>query len=416
MSSPGRLGFTTYLLLGLRNLRRNPRRTGIALASLIVGIAALTFLGALNDGWLQQMKTNFILTLTGHVQVHAKGFQASQNIRDYMHDPRQVIALVRKDPDVVSWTGRLRSSGLAAVAAASTGVQIMGVDPEQEARVTRMHECIDRGRWLAPNDPKGVLLGGTLAENLGVKVGGRVVLMAQRPGGDMASDVFYLRGVLCPNGPRVDRMLAVIALATAQKWLGVGGGLTDVVVRADAHNAAAAIKRRLLQALPPERYEVMAWQDLDPMVRQWLEFSDAYSLVVIFVVVALVLAEILNTMLMALHERTRELGMLEALGTRKVQLFLMMLIEGVILVMLGAIAGYLLGAGAVLYYGDAGIDLTHFADAFKFFYMSPIIRPVLTSGSAMEIMGTTLAAAVLAGLYPAWKATHLEPSEALRRV
>jgi putative ABC transport system permease protein len=158
----------------------------------------------------------------------------------------------------------------------------------------------------------------------------------------------------------------------------------------------------------------MPWQELDPMVRQWLEFSDAYGFVIILVVVILVLTEILNTMLISLHERQKELGVIVAIGTTRFQVFTMLLLEAVILILIGATLGYLAGSLLVYAFAESGIDLTNYANAFQFFYMNPVIYPELTQGSAVRILGATLIAALVAGIYPAWKATRLRLSQALR--
>ena len=150
------------------------------------------------------------------------------------------------------------------------------------------------------------------------------------------------------------------------------------------------------------------------MVRQWLQFSDAYGLVIILVVVILVLTEILNTMLISLHERQKELGVIIAIGTTRRQVFGMMLFEAVILILIGAGLGYLAGSLTVQLLSDTGIDLTSYTNAFQFFYMNPVIHPELTQESAIRILGATLLAALLAGIYPAWKATRLRLGQALR--
>lgn len=409
-----RLDLGSYLRLALGNLGRNRRRTLITLSSLILGIACLTFLGALNDGWLRQMKDNFILSLTGHIQVHARGFEISQSIEDLMDDPQPVIRRVAGQPGVRAWTLRLRTSGLASTAEANAGIQIMAIDPVREPGVTHIAHCLSSGHTLSPGNARELLLGSTLAENLGAAPGERVVLMAQRPDGNMASEVFHVRGILCPGAPQVDRTLGLISLQAAARWLGTGQAVSDLVVRLDRHAATEEVFQRLSRDLSGARYEVMRWQDLDPVVRQWLDFSQAYSLVVILVVVALVVVEILNTMLMAIHERYRELGVMEALGTRTHQLFGMVLLEGILLVFSGAFLGYLAGAVAVFQFSRNGIDLSGFSDAFTFFYMSPVIRPILTTDTELQIVGTTLATALLAGLYPAWRATRVRVEQALR--
>jgi putative ABC transport system permease protein len=194
----------------------------------------------------------------------------------------------------------------------------------------------------------------------------------------------------------------------------MGTSVTDIVIRADRHEDTDAIVRLFRQQLSERRYEIMPWQDLDPMVRQWLHFSDAYGLVVMLVVVILVLTEILNTMLISLHERQKELGVIVAIGTTRKQVFGMLLLEAVTLILVGAGLGYLGGSLTVYLLSDSGIDLTHFSNAFQFFYMDPVIHPELTHASAVKILGATLLAALLAGIYPAWKATRLRLSQALR--
>jgi ABC-type lipoprotein release transport system permease subunit len=414
MARESRVGLLTYLALALRNLIRNRRRTTITLLTMIFGIATLTLLSAMNDGWLNQMKTNFILSFTGHLQIHAKGFEASQNLRDRMDDPDEATRLMSSIPEIVAWTERIRTSGLASVSGSSSGVQIMAVDPEQETWVTSMDQGVKEGHWIRPGIRSDLLLGRTIAQNLGAKVGDRVILMTQRPSGEMVSEVFFLRGILETGAPQIDRTLALITLDAAQQWLQMGNAVTDIVIRADGHEQTHLLYRAFVQQLSGLKYEIMPWQELDPMVRQWLEFSDAYGLVVLFVVILLVLTEILNTMLISLHERQKELGMMVAIGTNRRQVFMMLLLEAVLLILIGAILGYLVGSLIVMSLSDSGIDLTGYANAFEFFYMDPIIHPQLTRASALKILTATLAAALLAGLYPAWKATRLSLSQALR--
>ncbi len=414
MADHAKLGIKTYVVLAIRNLLRNQRRTVITLLTMVFGIAVLTLLSALNDGWLSQMKTNFILSHTGHVQIHAKGFEASQNLRDSIQTPDEITRLMQSIPEIVGWTQRIRTSGLASVSGGSAGIQIMATDPEQETWVTSMYDNVTRGEWLRPGMTKDLLLGVTVAESIGVDLGDRVILMAQRPAGDMVSEVFFLHGIIETGAPQIDRTLAIIPLNTAQEWLGMGDAITDIVVRAERHEDTDQVVSYFAQQLSAQRYEIMPWQELDPMVRQWLEFSDAYGLVIILVVVILVLVEIINTMLISLHERTKELGVIAAIGTTRHQIFAMLLLEAVLLIFIGASLGYLLGSLLVYSLSGSGIDLSHFANAFQFFYMNPVIYPDLTQDSALRILGTTLIAALLAGVYPAWKATRLSISEALR--
>ncbi|MCG8014034.1 MAG: FtsX-like permease family protein, partial [Candidatus Thiodiazotropha weberae] len=258
------------------------------------------------------------------------------------------------------------------------------------------------------------LLGKTVAQNLGAGLSDRVILMTQRPSGEMVSEVFYLRGIIETGAPQIDRTLALISLDGAQQWLQMEQAVTDIVIRADHHDQTDTLYRLFVQQLSEQVYEIMPWQELDPMVRQWLEFSDAYGLIILFVVILLVLTEILNTMLISLHERQKELGVMIAIGTQPHRIFLMLLFEAVLLIFVGAVLGYLSASLIVMLLAEGGIDLTGYANAFEFFYMDPVIHPQLTRDSAIKILLATLVAALLSGLYPAWKATRLSVSQALR--
>ncbi len=413
MADHSRLGIGYYFSLATRNLLRNPRRTGITLITMIFGISTLTLLGALNDGWLEQMKTNFILSFTGHIQVHAKGFEASQSLQDRITVPDEVLRYTSY-AEIIGWTQRIRTSGLASQAGSSAGVQIMATDPEQETWVTSMHQNIHEGRWLKPGMPDDLLLGYTVAQSIGANIGDKVILMSQSVNGEMISEVFYLRGTLETGAPQIDRTLAIIPLDVAQQWMGMGQSVTDIVLRAVHHEDTETLYRLLVQQISTNRYEILRWQELDPMVSQWLNFSDAYGLIVILVVILLVLTEILNTMLIALHDRQKELGIMIAIGTHKHQIFMMLLLEAVLLILFGSLLGYLSGGLLVYSMSEHGIDLSYFSNAFQFFYMDPVIQPVLTLDSAVRILGTTLVAAIIAGLYPAWKATQLPVTESIR--
>jgi ABC-type lipoprotein release transport system permease subunit len=414
MAESTRLGLLTHLQLASRNLVRNRRRTLITLLAMIFGIATLTLLSALNDGWLNQMKTNFILSYTGHLQIHAKGFEASQNLNDRIEEPEEISKLMHSYPEILGWTQRIRTSGLASIGGSSAGVQLMATDPEQETWVTSMDQRVSEGVWLRPGMGKDLILGHTIVQNLGAKLGDRVILMVQRLNGEMVSEVFFLRGILKTGAPQIDRSLALITLHSAQQWLQMGDSITDIVVRADRHDNTEALYHLFAQQLSEQKYEILQWQELDPMVKQWLEFSDAYGFVILLIVIILVVIEILNTMLISLHDRRKELGVLVAIGTTSSQVFIMLLFEAVMLIFIGAMLGYTLGSLFVYWLAGTGIDLTGFANAFEFFYMDPVIHPQLTQSSAIKILGATLVAALLAGLYPAWRATHLSLSQALR--
>jgi len=405
-----------YLKLGWRNLWLHPLRTLLTSAALAVGIAALTFLSAMDDGWMQQIKTNFALTVTGHIQVHAAGFEVSRKLSQRIDDPDAVLATIRQLPGIDGVTLRVRASGLASSAGSNAGALIYGVEPEQERRMSRLAGFITAGSWLPSDDAHAAVLGDVLADRLNIGIGDKLVLMAAVPGGDIASEVFRVRGLVHSGVMGVDDLIVLTPLDTTRQWLGLGSAVTDIVIRADSFDAVTPLAARLKRALDGEGLEVLRWFDIDPMAQQWADFADAYTWIVLFIVIIVVLAEVLNTMLMSMHERVREFGLMAALGVKPGQVFAMVVWETIVLVLIGGAAGFAIGGGLSLWYGEQGIDLSQFAIAFSFMYMDPVIHPLLQLDSILRILSAAIFGAMIAGLIPAWKASRLEPSHALREL
>jgi len=417
-----------YLKLGWRNLWLHPLRTALTSAALAIGIAALTFLSAMDDGWMQQIKTNFALTVTGHIQIHAEGFEDSRKLSQRIEAPDNLIAAIASEPAVQVIAQRVRVSGLASSAGANAGALIYGVEAEKEKHLSRLATFVSKGSWLPHGDERAAVLGDVLADRLNVAIGDKLVLMAAIPGGDIASEVFRVRGLLHSGVMEVDDMIVIVPLETAQLWLGLGDAVTDIVIRANSFEQvsllANSIKLMLSEPVAGQggsesrqaKLEILRWNDIDPMAEQWADFADAYTWIVLLIVIVVVLVEVLNTMLMSMHERVREFGLMGALGVKPAQLFAMVVWETVILVLIGGVAGFVLGGGLSLWYGQHGIDLSQFAIAFSFMYMDPIVHPLLQLESVLRILGAAIIGAMIAGLIPAWKASKLQPVNALREL
>lgn len=417
MIEPGRLSLSAYLLLVSRSLVRHRRRTLLTVSGIAVGIAALTLLGALSDGWTRSMQENFILGLSGHLQVRANRDSGSSALNRYLTHPERVEQLLESRSEARAWTTRLRAEGLATTMENRAAVRVLAVEPDRERQVTHLHRQLSAGTWLV-NDRKmpGVILGDALANALEVIVGDRVTLTAQSSPESLSAGVFRVQGVLDLGLPTEDATLAVISLADARNWLGRDSEVSEIVVRTTDIESADDLHRFLKRSLAGSGAEIADWRELDPAVHQWLLFAQVYSSVVLLIVVLLTVAEVLNTMLTAVHERRRELALMGALGVNARQLFQLLFLETLAVTAAGAVVGILAGVAMVLVTAGTGVDLTGFSGALQFFYMNTVVYPNLEAGTALRIVGAALAAGALAGIYPAWKGCRIDPAVASGRL
>lgn len=405
-----------YLQFGWRNLWLNPARTSLTVIALALGISALTFLSAMNDGWVQQIKSNFSSMLIGHVQVHADGFEKNRSLAFSIENPGFLTDHLGSEPRVAGWTSRISVSGLATSTGASAGVRVLAVEPEREKSLSHVANFVRQGRWLTKVDDHAVLLGEGLADRLRVGLGNKVVLMAALPNGDIASEVFRVRGILFTGVVDIDNYAAIVPLSTGQRWLGFEEAVTDIVIFLHDFESVQLFTTLLREKFSSKDLEVLSWSDIDPMAEQWSQFADVSAWIILAIVIFVVMAEVLNTMLMSMHDRTRELGMMSALGVTHWQIFTMILWETLILVVIGSLLGFAMGSWVSAYFGEHGIDLSRYAVAFSFSYMDSVIYPDLSLASARNVLGAAVIGAFAAGLYPAWRATRLDPVIAMREI
>jgi putative ABC transport system permease protein len=409
------LSLATYASMAVRNLLRNSRRTALTLVALIVAMGALTFLMGFVNAYMVAIQENFVLVMNGHVQVYAPGYKDSNLIDDHMPDILPIANHLESLPGVQAWTARITTSGLASVARASTSVGIVGVDPLREPEVSRLARFVSAGEWLASGDDAGILLGDDVAENLEAAIGDKIVVMTQAPGGDIEAQAFRVRGLLHSGIPKIDRFLVLVTLQSAQKWLSLGDGATNIIVRTKDFDSVDPVADTLA-ASAGDSFDVQRWYTQDLMISTILEFQNVSNFMLIAIVVVVVLGQLINTMFMSLYDRTREFGLMEALGSRRRNLFGMVIAESTILVVVGGVVGYAVAFVAVWITGRTGIDLSHASDMLASFYMDPVIRPSLDLRSSMQVGVTIIVTAILAGLLPAWRATRLNPIDAMRQI
>jgi putative ABC transport system permease protein len=402
--------------VALRNLVRNPRRALLTFAALGAGFAAYLFLGALIRGFFVQMRDNATDLLAGHVQIEVNGFRDDFDPKLTLTDPEVLLQRARANPLVKAATPRLQAMTMVSSPTQTEPVMLYGVDPENERNVTRLHEALREGHTLSVAMPREILIGRSLANRLGVRLGEKIVVMAQAADGTLGSAALRVGGIYETGNEVLDRNTALTTLGAARELLGTQAVSTIVMRVADsAHVATAAAQ--LAPALTSPNQRVVTWKELLPQVVQMLDLSTVDLYVVLIVVFAVVALGVTNTMLMAVLERTREFGLQLALGTRPEQVVRTVLYESLVLGVIGLGLGLLLGAAIVAYYRAVGFDLSAYAAIVKSIPgMTGVVYPIITAGDVWIPMLALLITSLAAALYPAWRAARLDAIQALRRV
>lgn len=410
------------LQMAWRNIWRNTRRSMVLLLAILVGVWSLVFITAFMMGMLDSMRNNAISNLTGHVQVHAKGFRQDPVIENSMPRAEPVeAALDRALPAGGAWSGRIRVGGVVNTARDSAGVTIVAVDPTAEARVSFFGpDAIAEGKLFEPDDPYGVVIGRALAKEFETEPGKKMVLMAQDLGGEIASRAFRIRGLFRTDLEAKEKAFVFISLPAAREMLGLKRGLSEFAALLPDIEQSEAVAERLAAALaredPGQAYEVATWKELLPLIATYLGSVDTYIYLWYLVVFVAMGFGIVNTVLMAVLERVREFGLLKALGMKPRWIVAQVLAEAVMLLLMGMAVGNLLGFASVAALSGAGIDFSAFARGSEYFGMSRVIYPVISIKSVVMANALVFVLGALVSVYPAVKAARFTPVEALAHV
>lgn len=405
------------LKLAWRNMWRNWRRTTIALAAIVLGVLLLLLMDGLIKGSDQMIFGNAVRLYGGNVVIHAPGYREKVSRLPLLPlaDPDAVVQAARNLPEVTAAAKRISTGGIISSRDATYSVQIIGIEPDIEAPVSIHAQNVGQGRFLQPDDQDAIFLGKGLADQLHVTVGDRVTLLGRSKNETMRQRTMTVVGIYDLDLPEAERGMVFITFPEAQTLYNLRNQATEVSLYLRSVGQEPAVIAALQAALPD--YEADSWQTLKPEMRQALQTKMGFTTFFGFVVVFIGCIGIMNLMLMAVFERTREMGVLAALGLKARQVMGLFLLEGTLIGLVGAVVGSVLSVGLMLLLGKVGIDISFTAGmgqatALMGSRMYPIISPSDIIGRAIIV---TIVAA-LAALYPAWQAARKEPAEALHHV
>ncbi len=393
-----------------RNVLRSRRRTLVTVSAMSFALWVMILYSGLVAGYLRDMERNILDLELGDLQVHAAEYRDDPSLYTRIDEPEALLAPLRDQG--YRATTRLLSYGMAAADASSAGVAFLGLDVEADARVSKIHEHMHEGAWLDPSDPKGVVLGRRLARMLEVAPDAEIVVLSQGADGATAADLFRVRGVLQSIGDAVDRASIFMTAAAFRELFVVPEGVHQIVVRkppeAELDDAADTVDA-LAAGL-----DVQTWREIVPTLASMLD-SARGAMIAMFLIIYLAIAVlILNSMLMAVFERVRELGVLKALGVGPFAILGLMLAEATIVTGMAVLIGVSLGLPTLLYLANTGLDLGALGGmSVMGIAMNPIWYAELSVPVLTGPIFALIAIVAVAVLYPSMKAAWIDPVRAI---
>lgn len=403
-------------LLAWRNVWRNPRRSVLTMLAVVFAAALLVFMLSFQFGAYEDMINASVRLNTGHLQVLAPGYNDKPEIRRVLANPGPILERVRRSSGVAGASARSEAFVLAAGPTRTRGAMVIGVDPAAEGAVSTLPEQIRSGRYLKTGDTGAAVVGALLAKRLRVAVGGDITLLGQGRDGSVAATVARVVGIYRTGIDELDRTTLQITLSDFDAVFSMRGAVHRVVITATDLAAARTLERTLRAAKLPGSPDVLGWEDLMPGLKQSIELDLVSGLIMYLILIVVVAFSILNTFFMAIFERTREFGVMMAIGTRPGRLVKLMLMESMAMTLVGIVSGMALGAALTVFFSHYGIGLGESADLLTQYGISNRLYPRLSWVSLVTGPGIVLIITAVTALIPALKIPRLKPVAAMRAV
>jgi len=401
-------------VIAYRDLGRHRRRTVFTLLAVALGLALLLTYHGLISGMTADSLANSIRLRTGHVQIRPASFQEDQlslQAKDLLANPDELVAKAKALSEVKAAAPVLWSSVILNTIDQSAGLQLYGIDTTSSL-YEPIRTGVVSGDWLAPDDREGILIGRGLADSLGVGAGQKVNLTLVNSDGKPDEGTFTIRGLFSTGIPSYDQSAVFMPLDKAQAFTGTSGQASLIMIllnnQDDADKVAAVLRGSAVS--------VLTWSDLNKLFTDLMQTASSFYVILDGIVILIVAVIIVNTLLMSVFERVREMGILAALGMKGRQIRQMFLLEAATLGLVGILVGLAIGAAGVAYLATTGIPIGDkmAAVAGSNFALRSTMYGRFDASSFISLSLATLIVVLLASLYPAWYAARLEPVAALR--
>lgn len=401
-------------IMAWRNIWRNKMRSIVIMLSVAIGLLAGISILALYKGMMQSRIRTVIDAEITHLQIHHKEFKQDYDPVYTLPAGDSIIKIIRSLNTTKLAAPRTITQGMLATATGSAGVQINGIEPLIEYEASQLKKKMVEGEGFHPGKKNEIVIGKKLAGKMKLTLGAKLVLTFTDTSAAIVSSAFRIAGIYQSANVPLDELNVYINMKALNELLQIGNSFHEIAILLRNDDDVDAVKLQLAQMFPG--YIVESWKEISPETNLMVKTIDEYSYIIMIIILFALAFGIINTMLMSILERTREIGMMVALGTNRIRVFLLVLMETVFLTIAGTPFGIAIGLILTNYYHKNGLDLSGMGkEMMSSFGFSTIIYPSFPWEKLIMIMVLVMSAAILSCLYPAVKALRLQPVEALRR-
>jgi ABC-type lipoprotein release transport system permease subunit len=392
---------------------RNKLRSSVIIIAIALGLSAGVFSSAFYKGMADQRIKKAIKTEISHIQVHKPKFRQANDITQFIPQSDELANSIREIPEVAGVTRRIIIFSMASSAETATGVKISGIMPEEEKQATNLHEKLIEGNYFEEDRRNPIIVGWKLAEKLNVKMGSKIVLTLQDVENNIVAGAFRIVGIFDTQNGIYDESNVFVKYEDLRRLMVLPEHAAhELAILVEDNDLVGETSRKIKELAG--NLEVLTWGELSPEMNYLNEAMDLYMYIFIIIILFALLFGIINTMLMVVLERIKEIGMLMAIGMNRLRIFTMIVLESIFLSLTGGVIGVLMGAGISKYFETHRIDLSMWGEVYEDLGYDPYVFTSLEFSLLVNVTILVIITGIVASLYPAYKALQNDPADALR--